>query len=182
MTIKRLLKKHSTTIMGVFIILILLFSTLSFVMNSAPTSSKDSSIKVNKNGDMVIENEGFYIEVNHLPSELEGMYENSYDFQDEDIFLAFYSNSPNQTEETKRSEQLKNLQAKLSVLGTSATIACVGECSSNKIDCEYFENVVVIKESDENNYYQKNNCHYFETTDIEKLSDYILYKTKGLIK
>jgi len=182
MSIKRLFKKHSGAIMGLFIVFILLFSTLSYVLNVSPVTQTDSNIVMSQDGRTLMKYQGYYIEVTHLPSQLQDLYENSYDFKDDEIFLTYYSNDNNITIEYEFIEPLKTLQAKLDIVETTATLGCIGNCSFSKIDCEYFDNVIVIKEAEENSYYTQKNCYFFETNDIEKTLDYILYKNAGLIK
>lgn len=175
-------KKRSQTMMGLFIIATLLLSTLAYVTNMAPQKTIDDKVITTQDGKIYLKENDYYIDMQYYPSSVQGFHTEDIDLSNENLELAYYSESNNPTNELPFIKKLRDSQAKFAILGKNINLGCDGNCSFTKIDCNIDQNIIVIKESSSNNYYKKNYCNVLETTNFNKTVDYLIYKSAKVLE
>lgn len=179
-----LMKKHGSALISLFIIATMVFSSIAYVVSMRPISISDEKVTYDSEGNKILKYGEYNIDVTYLPTQLEGMLrEDRIDYRGLKEFAIGYSlDEQNVSQEYGYVIALKKLQAKLVLTDKLASIGCVNNCSFTKIDCDNTTSAIIFKESIENNIFKENNCYILETSDIDKFSDYILYKITETIE
>jgi len=186
MASNKFLKKHGKAIMGIFIIATFLLSSIAYVIESAPQSTSDDKIITTPDYKHYLNYNNYNILVNNYPSVIEDMYNDNIDFDSLDEFYIGYT--INETELLSETElnllkAMRDIQPKLMIMKKTIITGCIDKCSyQNKIDCKTItDKAIIFKQASTNQIYQKDNCYYFESNDLNKTVDYLIYRNANII-